>query len=190
MTYVPPVLVVDDDLSLAQALTQSIESVGLPVEHCTTAEVAIELIKSRQYGCVVVDLILELGQSGLYVINAVRGLAAPMRPAVILMADSTVDHLRGVDRDIVKAILPKPLDLELFAQFVLATYRRSLDLRSAAGVITEPPPVRTFCGGCGTEIPAWVAGQDNIFDQWLDTPCTTCGNTPRVAGGRSEWNIV
>ena len=190
MTYVPPVLVVDDDLSLAQALTLAIESVGLPVEHCTSAEVAIELIKARQYGCVVLDLVLEPGQSGMYVVNAVRGLPANTSPPVIMMTGAMVDHLRSVDREIVKAILLKPLDLELFAQYVLATYRRALDLRSAAGVVPEPPPVRTFCGSCGSEIPAWIAGQDNIFDRWLDTPCTNCGTTPRVAGGRSEWNTV
>ncbi|MGZ7030576.1 MAG: response regulator [Thermoanaerobaculia bacterium] len=189
MSYVPPVLVVDDDLSLAQALTLSIESVGLPVEHCTTAEVAIELVKARHYGCIVLDLILEAGASGIYVVSAVRGLAPRDRPPVVMMTGATIENVRGIDRDIVKAILLKPLDLELFAQYVLATYRRSLDLRSAAGAALLPPPVRTFCGGCGSEIPAWTGADDNIFDGWLDAPCANCGMTPRDGGGRSEWNV-
>ncbi|MGZ7081358.1 MAG: hypothetical protein ACXVJT_18250, partial [Thermoanaerobaculia bacterium] len=102
---------------------------------------------------------------------------------------ATIENVRGIDRDIVKAILLKPLDLELFAQYVLATYRRSLDLRSAAGAALLPPPVRTFCGGCGSEIPAWTGADDNIFDGWLDAPCANCGMTPRDGGGRSEWNV-
>lgn len=188
MSYAPPVLLVDDDLSLAPALTHAIETVGLPVEHCTTAEVAIELVKMRQYGCIVLDLILEPGLSGLYVVNAVRGLPAHDRPPVVMMTGATIENVRGIDRDIVKAILLKPLDLELFAQYVLATYRRSLDLRSAAGVAPLPPPVRTFCGGCGSEIPAWLGQDENVFDNWLDTSCPKCGTTPRVGGGRSDWS--
>ena len=188
MSFVPPVLLVDDDLSLAPALTLAIETVGLPVEHCTTAEVAIELVKARQYGCIVLDLILESGVSGLYVINAVRGLPARDRPAVVMITGATIENVRGIDRDIVKAILLKPLDLELFAQFVLATYRRSLDLRSAAGAIPVLPPVRTFCGGCGAEIPAWLGANESVFEEWLDTPCSKCGMAPRAGGGRSEWN--
>jgi CheY-like chemotaxis protein len=190
MPYVPPVLIVDDDLSLAQALTLSIESVGLPVEHCTTAEVAIELVRARQYGCVVLDLILEPGSSGIYVVDAIRGLPAEGRPPVVMITGANVDSIRGIDRDIVKAVLFKPLDLELFPQYVLATYRWGMHLKSAAGAVVAHPPVRTFCGGCGSEIPAWIAGQDNILEDWLDTPCSNCKTTPRVSGGRSEWNRV
>ena len=189
MAYVPPVLIVEDDLSLAQALTRAIEMVGLPVEYCTTAEVAIELIKARQYGCVVLDLILEGGLSGMYVISAIRA-SESTSPPVVMITGATFEQLRGVNRDLVKVILFKPLDLELFAQYVLATYRRALDLKSSTGLIEQPPVVKTFCGGCGSEIPAWVAGHDNIFDQWLDTPCTTCGVTPRAGGSHSEFTMT
>jgi DNA-binding response OmpR family regulator len=186
MSYVPPVLIVDDDLSLAQALTLAIETVGLPVEHCTTAETAIELIKAKRYACIVLDLILEPGLSGMYVVNAVRGVPVESRPAVVMVTGATLDNLRGIDRDIVKSILFKPVDLELFAQYVLATYRRALDLRSAAGATPMTPPVRTFCGGCGSEIPAWLGALGSLFEEWLDTPCSNCGMPPRVGGGRSE----
>ena len=178
MPDVPPVLIVEDDLSLAQALTLAVETVGLPVEYCTTAETAIALLKARSYGCLVLDLILQSGLSGLYVVDAARSVPAEKRPAVVMMTGANVEQLRGVDRDIVKVILLKPLDLELFAQYVLATYRRALDLKSAAAV-TEVPAMRAYCGGCGNEMPSWIAGKDNIFDQWLDTPCTNCGKTPR-----------
>jgi DNA-binding response OmpR family regulator len=174
-----PVLIIEDDLSLAQALTLSLETVGLPVEYCTTAETAITLLGARRYGCIVLDLILESGLSGMYVINAARSLAPDERPMIVMITGASVEQLRGVSHDLVKAILLKPLDLELFAQYVLATYRRGLDLKSAAGAVTDVPPLRAFCGACGTEMPSWIAGHDNIFDQWADTPCTNCGRTPR-----------
>jgi len=53
-----------------------VETVGLPVEYCTSAETAIELLKARNYGCVVLDLILATGLSGMYVVEAARSLAA------------------------------------------------------------------------------------------------------------------
>jgi DNA-binding response OmpR family regulator len=174
-----PVLIVEDDLSLAQALTRAVETVGLPVEYCTTAETAKALLNTRQYGCVALDLILEGGTSGLYVLSAVRSLPPEQRPMIIMMTAASLEQLRGINHDLVKAVLLKPLDLELFAQYVLATYRRGLDLKSAAGAVSEVPAVRAFCGSCGTEMPSWVAGQDNIFDQWVDMPCSTCGKTPR-----------
>jgi len=179
MPDVPPVLIVEDDLSLVQALTLAVETVGLPVEYCTSAETAIELLKARNYGCVVLDLILATGLSGMYVVEAARSLPPEKRPSFVMMTGANVEQMRGVGRDVVKAILLKPLDLELFAQYVLATYRRALDLKSAAGAVTEVPAVRAYCGGCGNELPSWIAGTDNIFDQWLDMPCTNCGKTPR-----------
>src|SRR6185436_19395901 len=129
MSDVLPVLIVEDDLSLVQALTLSIETVGLPVEYCTSAETAIDLIKTRSYGCVVLDLILATGLSGMYVVEAARSIAPEKRPSIVMMTGGNVELLRGVDRDIVKAVLLKPLDLELFAQYVLVTYRRALDLK-------------------------------------------------------------
>jgi DNA-binding response OmpR family regulator len=174
-----PVLIVEDDLSLAQALTRAVEAVGLPVEYCTTAETAKALLNTRQYGCVALDLILEAGVSGLYVVNAARSLPPEKRPMIVMMTGASLEQLRGVNHDLVKAVLLKPLDLELFAEYVLATYRRALDLKSAAGSVPEVPPVRAFCGSCGTEMPSWIAGHDNIFDQWVDMPCSNCGKTPR-----------
>ena len=181
-----PVLIVEDDLSLAQALTLSVETVGLPVEYCTTAETAITLLKTRQYGCLVLDLILEGGLSGMYVVSATRNLPPERRPMILMTTGASVEQLRGVNHDLVKAILLKPLDLELFAQYVLATYRRALDLNSAAGAVAEVPPLKAFCGTCGTEMPSWIAGHDNIFDQWVDTPCTNCGRTPRGIAPRTN----
>ncbi len=57
----PPILLVDDDLSLAQTLTGALESRGLPVDHCASGEVAIELIGEKRYPQVIIDVVLEQG---------------------------------------------------------------------------------------------------------------------------------
>jgi DNA-binding response OmpR family regulator len=189
----PPILLVDDDLSLAQLMTMSISTMGVPVEHCATGEVAIELLQQKAYAVVVVDLILEGGKSGIYVVNAIRDLAKERRPAILMVTGGNLENLRGVDRALVTAVMLKPLDIELFTDYVLATYRRALNLQSEAGVIAAViEKVRTYCGDCGAEIEPWVAernANDGLsFETWLDTPCASCGTSPRLScRGHSEW---
>lgn len=192
---VAPVLLVDDDLSLAQAICSAIETAGLPVEHCPSGEAAIDLMKINRYSVVIVDLILAEGMSGIYVIDAVRNIPPAERPAVLMITGASVENLRGVDRQVVQAIVFKPLDLQLFAQMVLAVYRH-VGGQKVAMAQTTPRIIRTFCGTCGSEIPPWVADRDLLpaivkpnvaFDIWLDSPCTNCGSSPRASGGRSSW---
>jgi CheY-like chemotaxis protein len=190
-----PVLLVDDDLSLAQTMTSAIQAAGLPVEHCTTGEVAIELLKVKRYSVVIVDLILPSGISGVYVVNALRRRPAAERPAVLMITAGSAENLRGVDRQLVAAVLFKPLDIPLFREFVLAAHGH-VAAHYVDGMEREDGAARTFCGNCQSEIPPWVADSrvvsnlvdpDETFSAWLDTPCRTCGNSPRASGGRSAW---
>jgi hypothetical protein len=47
MTF--PVLLVEDDLALAQALTMTIEKLGIPVGASVTGELAVELIGAKSH---------------------------------------------------------------------------------------------------------------------------------------------
>ena len=191
----PPILLVDDDLALAEAMALAIENVGIPVERCTTAETAIEWIRQKRYAVVVLDLILEAGVSGLYVVDAIRELSREQRPMILMTTGANLENLRGVDRTMVAAIMLKPVDFELFAEYVLATYRRAVHTASDLGATTAPSPsVRTYCGNCGAEITPWIfepphpAEASDTFHLWLDTPCSRCGTSPRLRGGRSQWS--
>jgi len=192
-----PVLLVEDDLPLAQAMTVIITNLGLPVEHCATGEVAIELVKTNRYAVVVVDVILQAGISGIYVVDAIRQMPAAERPAILMVTGASLESLRGLDRSLVTAVMLKPVDFDLFAQYVLATYRRSLNLPSEAGVSGPPMKrVRTYCGQCGLEITPWIADwpvlpriSADTLATWMDTPCNHCGTAPRLSGARSEWTV-
>jgi DNA-binding response OmpR family regulator len=174
MGMAPPILLVEDDLSLAQTLTMLLENLEIPVEHCATGEVAIELVRSKRYAVVIIDVILMTGVSGLYVVRAIREMPAEQRPRVMVMTGAGLETLRGIDRSVVTAVMLKPLDFELFPEYVLATYRNALTKR-----------IHTFCGHCGTEITPWMP--ERPLELWMDTPCRSCGSAPRAAGGRTEW---
>lgn len=192
----PPILLVEDDLSLAQTMSMLLENIGLQIEHCASGEVAIELVRSKRYAVVVIDIILQTGVSGIYVVNAIRELPPDRRPHVLVMTGANLEALRGIDRSVVSAVMLKPVDFDLFSQFVLATYRKALNLQSEAGVTvaTDAKRVRTFCGNCGAEITPWIADpqmmprvSDDTFQIWMETPCRTCGSLPTATGGRTEW---
>ena len=117
-----PILVVEDDLSLSEALAAKLDAPDRPVDRCQTAEVAVELLGAKRYGLVVLDLMLLDGASGIYVIDFLRGLPEASRPPVLMITACNVDNLRSIDRCLVKAIMLKPLDFELFRAFALSTY--------------------------------------------------------------------
>ena len=123
----PPILLVEDDLPLAQTMASELEAVGVPVEHCPTGELAIELLEQKRYPVIVLELVLSLGGgvSGGYVVKAVKKMPRAQRPGVVLIASGAAT-LRGVDRSVVTSMLFKPLDFALFAEYILATYRRAL----------------------------------------------------------------
>lgn len=120
-----PVLLVDDDVTLAEALALQIESAGIIVDRCQTAEVAVDLLGHKRYGLLVVDLMLLDGASGVYVIDSLRNIEEGSRPPVLIITACNVENLRSVDRCLVKAIILKPVDFELFRAFALATYENN-----------------------------------------------------------------
>jgi ActR/RegA family two-component response regulator len=190
----PPILLVDDDLALAQTMALAIENVGIPVEHCTSGETAIQWIRDKRYAVVVLDLILGEGVSGLYVVDAIREMRPEQRPMILMTTGANLEGLRGVDRSMVAAVILKPVDFGLFADYVLATYRRAIHATSeVAAAHSLSPAITTYCGDCGAEITPWIfnpphpASGSDTFELWLDTPCSRCGTSPRHAGGRSDW---
>lgn len=182
-----PILIVEDDLSLAQTLVAALETTGIPIEHCVSAELAMEMLRSGHYAVVVVELVPSsgVGVSGSYVVKAVRKLPKERRPAVIMLASPSAS-LRGIDRATVGALLFKPLDLALFTEYVAATYRRALSV-DPARQSSDASTRRCYCGACDAPIASWISDRPETFTAWLETPCPGCGTPPRVAGGRSEW---
>ena len=125
-----PILLVDDDVALANSLATQLESAGIDVDRCQTAEVAVELVRQKRYGLIVLDMMLLDGASGVYVIDELRNVPEAARPPVLMITACNVDNLRSIDRCAVKAIMLKPLDFELFRAYALATYGLTVALNS------------------------------------------------------------
>ena len=111
------VLVVEDDLSLCNLISHSLHGAGLSVE-CTDSSVdAILKIQRHSFEVIVLDVMLG-GTSGLYVVDAIRDIPVPDRPKVVIITGARGNILSTIDRNVVKAVLFKPLDVGSLAAFV------------------------------------------------------------------------
>lgn len=111
------VLVVEDDSSLCNLIAHRLHGAGLSVE-CTDSSVdAILKIQRHAFEVIVLDIMLG-GTSGLYVVDAIRDIPAHERPKVVIITGARGNVLSTVDRNIVKAVLFKPLDVGSLASFV------------------------------------------------------------------------
>ena len=103
------VLVVDDNVDLAENISEILETEGLECDVADSGELALELLEKNVYGLVITDLKME-GMSGLDVLRAVSS-KWPQIPVLIMTAyarDRTVDRARSegaID------VVPKPIDI-------------------------------------------------------------------------------
>lgn len=111
------VLVVEDDSSLCNLIAHKLNGAGLSVE-CTDSSVdAILKIQRYAFEVIVLDIMLG-GTSGLYVVDAIRDIPVHERPKVVIITGARGNVLSTIDRNIVKAVLFKPLDVGSLASFV------------------------------------------------------------------------
>lgn len=111
------VLVVEDDESVVTALRLALAGHPMEIESATNSATAIQLLGSRQYCGLVLDLVLEEG-SGFDVLRHIErgGIEVP----TVVITQRLPTYVREMlDDEYVKLVLPKPLDTRLLATIVL-----------------------------------------------------------------------
>ena len=138
-------LLVEDDLPLAEALMSLLVSSGYAVDCVHDGEAARALVAAEQYDLMILDLNLP-HLDGLSVLRAMR--ASGNRAAVmILTARGTAeDRVRGLDLG-ADDYMAKPFDIREFEARVRSLLRRQAGLRSATvslGALTLDLTTRQF----------------------------------------------
>ena len=128
-------LLVEDDRKLVRALERGLAREGYAVDIAYTGEEALELVSSRTYDAVVLDVMLP-GADGFEVCEALRQQQR-MLPVLMLTARSEVaDRIRGLDAG-ADDYLVKPFDFgELLAR-LRALGRRSQSERGPLAEVGE-----------------------------------------------------
>ena len=113
------VLLVEDDASLCGLIELELERQGLDVT-CTDSSIdAIMKLREGRYDVVLLDIMLS-GSSGLYVVDALRDIPVYERPQAVIITGARATVLTNIDRNIVKAVFFKPLEMRSLAAYIKA----------------------------------------------------------------------
>lgn len=140
-------LLVEDDLPLAEALKSLLVSSGYAVDCVHDGEAAKSLVAAEQFDLMILDLNLpEL--DGLSVLKAMR--AAGNRAAVMILTarGAAEDRVRGLDLG-ADDYMAKPFDIREFEARVRSLLRRQAGLRSSTvtlGALSLDLTSRQFSG--------------------------------------------
>ncbi|HEX5364345.1 MAG TPA: diguanylate cyclase [Gallionella sp.] len=132
------VLLVEDSPSAAMFYHQILKRMGLHVDHCKSAEEAIESFAVQAYDLVVTDYILAGAQTGFSVIRAVRESLGKSALTPILAISSFDDMARKVEilrngaNDFVgKPVVPEELEVRVFNMLKMQKLMQRLESQHA-----------------------------------------------------------
>jgi two-component system, OmpR family, response regulator ResD len=135
------ILVVEDDLTVAEVVVDYLRHAGLEPRHAVDGQDALEIAASWRPDLVVLDLMLP-GVSGLEVCRRLRGGREAGSPLPVIMltalgeeSDRVLGLESGADDYVTKPFSPRELTLR-----VQAVLRRA---RAADASAAPPPPVRS-----------------------------------------------
>jgi CheY-like chemotaxis protein len=84
-----PILVVDDEKNIRLTLSQSLESLGFPIQTAVNGEEALKKLEEAEFGLLLLDLKMP-GMDGMEVLHRVRD-RWPAIPVIIITAYGTIE---------------------------------------------------------------------------------------------------
>jgi two-component system, response regulator, stage 0 sporulation protein F len=119
---VPPsftALVVDDDHSIQILLTTLLERQGIAVECVADGNHALERLQIKDYGAIILDLMLP-GMNGFDVVTHLKRTRPELLRRVIVVTAVSQRMLEHLDDNAVRRLIRKPFDIFVLINEVLA----------------------------------------------------------------------
>ena len=138
------VLIIDDDLRLAEMVQQYLERSGYSCEHATTGEQGLLRLQQLAPDAVLLDLMLP-NMDGLEVCRHIRSMPEPLHQTPVLMLTAkgdSMDRIIGLEMG-ADDYLPKPFEPRELLARLKAVLRRQRHLQHGATLEAEPaePPL-------------------------------------------------
>lgn len=112
MSEMKPILVVDDDIDICEALQDMLELRGYTVQTATSAKEAIEAVERNRFCLAIVDLVMQ-PVDGTVIIAGLKE-RHPDIPVIVMSAMGADNELvKEIKKEYIITVLQKPLDLEL-----------------------------------------------------------------------------
>jgi DNA-binding response OmpR family regulator len=120
------ILFVEDEHSLQRIISKRLSEEGHCVDSCLDGETALEYIQSREYDCILLDILLPK-IDGLTVLKKMRE-SGILTPTLLLTARDTVaDRVKGLDAG-ADDYLVKPFSLDELSARIRALLRRNTSM--------------------------------------------------------------
>lgn len=172
------ILVVDDDRSVHLMVTRSLDrlSESPEVQTCSDADSALQLVRSFEPDCVLLDVILPGGQSGLDILREVHQIDSKL-PVILMTAggdsSTAIEAMQLGAYDYVN----KPLDLPALNDLVL----KALETRRMASI-----PVAIEAHGTGVQTgEAFVGRSPQMLDVFKTVGRVAKEDVPVLIRGES-----
>jgi len=136
-----PVLVVEDDADLREALTDTLELAGYTAIAAPDAEQALAWLDKGNPGLVLSDVQMP-GMDGHALLRSLKG-RRPDIPVILMTAYGQIDRAVQAIRDGAADYLPKPFEPDRLLATVARYYRQAGE-PSSLGVIAEDPTSRAL----------------------------------------------
>lgn len=118
-----PILLVEDDISIAIVISTALEDDGIAVVRCDTIEERDRLLSQRDFALLLTDVVLKDGD-GISTIGTVHA-QHPQMPIIILSAQNTLDTAVRATETGAFEYFPKPFDLDELIRAVKQAIGRS-----------------------------------------------------------------
>ncbi len=136
-----PVLVVEDDDSLREALTDTLELAGYSVIAVASAELAIAWLERSEPGLVLSDVQMP-GMDGHTLLRTLKA-SRPEVPVILMTAYGQIERAVQAIRDGAADYLPKPFEADRLLAIVARYFRRAGEA-PVAGLVAEDPATRAL----------------------------------------------
>lgn len=118
------VLLLEDDLLIANGIIMGLEAQGFTVDHITRASMALNTLQQAQFDALILDLGLP-DEDGLHVLQRIRQAALSLPVLVLTARDAIDDRVSGLHAGADDYML-KPFDLRELAARLHSLLRRSV----------------------------------------------------------------
>lgn len=115
-------LIVEDDAALARGIIKVLRDDGLAIDHVTTGEDALAVLKTEPYSAVILDLGLP-DMDGLSVLRQARQANLTVPILILTARDGTLDRVHGLNKG-ADDYLAKPFAIQELEARVFALIRR------------------------------------------------------------------
>ncbi len=159
------ILIVDDELKMCQSLGELLKERGFTTAHCTDASRVPQMLKSRQFELMVLDIRMP-GISGIDVLRNLRA-SDPSLPVVMITGFPSIEVTVQAMKYGAANLFVKPLDIGELVREIQVLTGQGNPVRSARGIdseiITKNPEMLRVVGALGkvaaTDAPVLIAGE-------------------------------